>query len=323
MLFRRTPALRSAFSEIQLVGSRWSRILGKTVANEAGLAVACVTMIPTLHIASPKFYDRVLEYMQQAVRRNKNTVILLEGICDSEESEKLQLQEYRDIARNDSLRHAMTSKADQNTLYPPEVMKDICNELAINYDVLMSYGDSVRLQECYLKPKMAALCGEYLRNDADLNMVDIQKILQSEAARLAAIGEALPSTVSVSEIGSFPTVRKNRERRVAAVARRQCEAWLAEEMEGEVIVPWGFFHTEAITHYILEGNHTAATPSAASDSTSTAVAAGAGMEESTKPARSAVVFVEADEVVAKVPFDVPKELIEREPSAGVNASDKG
>lgn len=333
-MFARSLFRRSAYSELQLVGSRWTRILAKSTMQDVGpphvrahLATPCITIIPTLHVASIKFYDRVLEYMQQAVRRNPATVVLLEGICDSDEAEKQQLSEYLQIAQSSELRDMMLEKADGNNLYPAAVVREICAELALDYATLQKYESTVRLQECYLKPKVAALCGTHLRNSADLNMHEVQQLLAGEAARLAALGESLPSSVSVSEIGKFPIVRKNRERKVAAVARLQCEKWLEEEVEGEVIVPWGFYHTEAIMHYIFEANATQGSSGSSID--------GAGQAEKLKPgseqvsaeagggpkevpaaakARPSAVFVEADELVAKVPFDLPKEILE--PSVG-------
>lgn len=296
---------RSAYDELHLVDSRWTRILAKSTMQEVGpphvqanLATPCVTFIPTLHVASIKYYDRVLEYMQQAVRRNPATVILLEGICDSKEAQQQQLAEYLQIAQNEELKETMIDKANSNNLYSPEVMHEICAELALDYDTLRRHEDTMRLQECYLKPKMAALCGANLRNDADLDMREVQLLLEEEAARLAGLGQSLPASVSVSDIGKFPAVRRSRELKVAAIARAQCEAWAEGEIEGEVILPWGFYHSSAIIHSILSANH-----HGGAEHDEAAAAAG-------KPRRPPLLFVEADELIAKVPFGVPKDLLE-------------
>lgn len=355
MLFRRTRLLATAFDELSVVGSRWTRILGKTSGMDslpahirANLAVPSITIIPTLHVASMKFYDRVLEYMEQASKRNPNVVILLEGICDTDEAEKQQMREYQEIMASPELQQALLAKANENSLFPPQVIHEICNELAVNYDELMARVDTVRLQECYLKPKMAALCGLNLRNNSDLDMKEVQQLLQEESARLAAIGETLPSSVSVSELGAFPVLRANRERKVAMIARRQCERWVEQEIEGEVIVPWGYFHCEAIKHHIFSGSTAmagggAATTSSAVPSEETKGVASAAASPSTIGAASSagpsgdatgeqtdlpagstrVVFVEADEVIARVPFGVPREVLEppssKKPAAATEA----
>ncbi|AYU77736.1 hypothetical protein conserved [Leishmania donovani] len=355
MSFMRNRFLRSAYDELVVVGSRWTRVLAVSVdAAEVGpphvqshLAHPIITVIPTLHVAGIKFYDRVLEYIDHAVKRNKDTLVLLEGICDSEAAEKQQMQEYQDIMRNDALRQTMLAKADDNTLYSPEVMREICQEMDIRYELLQSMESTVRLQECYLKPKLAAMCGLNLRNHADLHMHEVQRLLEEESVRLQTLGERLPSSIAVSQLGSFPVIRKHRERKVAQVARMHCIRWFEQETDGEVIIPWGYFHTEAIIHYILEGNKSvsaavdtngggvasstgtsssagAASPSdEASTRSSTgpgrlsakAAAAGgvAGAAAAIEHAPPRLVFVEADELLAKVPFSVPKELIERTP----------
>ncbi|EPY37294.1 hypothetical protein STCU_00003 [Strigomonas culicis] len=297
MLFRRTRLLRSAYEELLVVGSRWTRITAKPVATEgpphvqASLAQPCITVIPTLHVASIAFYDKVLEYMDNAVRRrHSDCVILLEGICDSGAAEADQLEEYQKIMADASLRETMLQRAQDNTVHSREVIRDICLELALDYDTVMAQEDTIRLQECYLKPKMAAICGLNLRNNCDADMKEVQQLLKEEVSRITAAGDTMPTSVSVSDLGRFPIIRKFRERKVAEAARRQCEQWLEQEIEGEVIVPWGYFHTEAIIHYIFEGGKAvaAATPQGAK-----------------KPA---AVFAEDDELVAKVSFGVPREL---------------
>ncbi|GET87514.1 hypothetical protein, conserved [Leishmania tarentolae] len=361
MSFMRTRLLRSAYDELVVVGSRWTRLRAVSVdAIEVGpphvqshLAHPIITVIPMLHVASIKFYDRVLEYIDHAVKRNRDTLVLLEGICDSEAAEKQQMQEYQEIMQNAALRQTMLAKADDNTLYSPEVMKEICQEMGVRYDLLQSMESTVRLQECYLKPKLAAMCGLNLRNHADLHMHEVQRLLEEESARLQALGECLPSSIAVSQLGTFPVIRKHRERKVAQVARVHCTRWFEQEADGEVIIPWGYFHTEAIIHYILEGNKSTsaagdavgvdvASSTGASDSADAAspsgeastrsfiapgelgtkeVAAGGGVDAAmaTKHAPPRLMFVEADELLAKVPFSVPKELIEREPhDAGIS-----
>ncbi|KPI86837.1 hypothetical protein ABL78_4114 [Leptomonas seymouri] len=325
MLFKRSRLLRSAYDELTVVGSRWTQVLAKSPNAaatgpphvQAHLALPRITIIPTLHVASMKFYDRVLEYIDQAVRRNKDTVVLLEGICDSDAAEKQQMQEYAEITQNQDLRQTMITKADDNTLYSPEVMQEICQELGVRHDLLCSLESTIRLQECYLKPKLAATSGLSLRNNADLNMHEVQKLLAEESARLHLLGESLPSSVAVSQIGSFPLIRKHRERKVASVARAYCEGWFDSEIDGEVIIPWGYFHSEAIKHYILEGNKPrgnsddgGAAGSSSGARVENAARAGGGGVASPAYNHPPLVFVEADELLAKVPFDVPKELIE-------------
>ncbi|KAK7194976.1 hypothetical protein NESM_000420200 [Novymonas esmeraldas] len=352
MALSRSRLVRSAYDELVVVGSRWTRVLA--VSADVGpphvqshLAHPTITVIPTLHVASLKFYDRVLEYIDHAVRRNKDTVVLLEGICDSEAAGRQQMEEYADIMGNEALRRTMTAKADDNTLYSPEVMQEICAELDVRYDLLQSLESTVRLQECYLKPKLAALCGLNLRNNADLDMHDVQRLLGEESARLHALGERLPASVPVSQLGSFPVIRKHRERKVAQAARRQCMRWVEQERDGEVIIPWGYFHAEAIIHYILESNKatTATADGAAAATGATSVAGTSGGDRhtprgekeggatqsaptsaaaGTKHAPPRLVFVEADELLAKVPFDVPKELVEPAPDdISTNANKNG
>ncbi|KAG5509014.1 hypothetical protein GH5_06241 [Leishmania sp. Ghana 2012 LV757] len=354
MAFKRSHLLRSAYDELVVVGSRWTRILAVSAnAAEVGpphvqshLAHPTITVIPTLHVAGIKFYDRVLEYIDNAVKRNKDTLVLLEGICDSEAAEKQQMQEYEDIMHNDALRQTMLAKADDNTLYSPEVMREICQEMDVRYELLRSMESKVRLQECYLKPKLAAMCGLNLRNHADLHMHEVQRLLEEESARLQALGERLPSSIAVSQLGSFPVIRKHRERKVAQVARMHCTHWFEQETDGEVIIPWGYFHAEAIIHYILAGNKCAADAvgtdagvaalltgasgnagtASSSAKANTTSSTGLGSLGATAVASSVyeaaaateyspprLVFVEADELLAKVPFNVPKELIEPVP----------
>ncbi|CAJ1021374.1 hypothetical protein Q4I30_002562 [Leishmania utingensis] len=352
MSLTRNRLLRSVYDELVVVGSRWTRVLAVSVnAAEVGpphvqshLAHPTITVIPTLHVAGIKFYDRVLEYIDHAVKRNKDTVVLLEGICDSEAAGKQQLQEYRAIMENDALRQTMLAKADDNTLYSPEVMWEICQEMDVRYDLLKSTESTVRLQECYLKPKLAAMCGLNLRNDADLNMHEVQRLLEEESVRLQALGEQLPSSIAVSQLGSFPVIRKHRERKVAQVARMHCTRWFEQETDGEVVIPWGYFHTEAIIHYILEGNKrvggavrtdggdassslgTSGSAGAASPSDEArpksptnpggmgarAAAAGSRADPAaaTEHSPPRLVFMEADDLFTKVPFNVPKDLIE-------------
>jgi hypothetical protein len=347
MSFFRSRLLCSAYDELVVVGSRWTQVLAKSPnAAEVGpphvqahLALPKITVIPTLHVASVRFYDRVLEYVNQAVRRNKDTVVLLEGICDSDAAGKQQMEEYAAIMRNKDLQQTMIAKANDNTLYSPEVMREICQELDVRYDLLQTLESTVRLQECYLKPKLASTCGLNLRNNADLNMHEVQKLLEEESARLHSLGESLPSSVAVSQLGTFPIIRKHRERKVAHVARVYCEGWFENEVDGEVIIPWGYFHSEAIIHYILEGNKTTASSGAKKSGEEggsgrnnngssggsrsngsgsggmvgvSAVDGTGGSGGAAPPGHtpSRLVFVEADEVVARVPFDVPKELME-------------
>lgn len=314
MSFACSRHLFSAYDELVVVGSRWTRILAKTTrSSEVGpphvlahLALPKITIIPTLHVASIKFYDRVLEYVDQATRRNKDTIVLLEGICDSAEAERQQMQEYQEIMSNTDLRQMMQNKADDNTLYSPQVIQEICRELGVRFDLLQSMEKTVRLQECYLKPKLAASCGLHLHNNADLDMHEVQKLLEQESARLEAQGRSLPSSVPVSQLGTFPIIRRHREQKVALMARQQCIEWLEAEIDGEVIVPWGYFHAEGIRRYIVEGNKSdtsaAAAPSEGGD------VSGSSVSGAAHPVPTAI-FVAADEVVNKVSFDVPKELI--------------
>eukprot|EP00796_Vickermania_ingenoplastis_P007574 gene7574-5341_t len=258
MPFFRTLVTRTAYDELLMVGSRWTQLLARTRSVpgpayvSANLAVPVVTVIPTLHVASINFYDEVLRYMEEAVKRHGGRVkILLEGICDAEVDETLQQQEYEAIASSPELQETLKKRADHDTLFSPDVMMDMCAEMALHYSTLQKYKKEVRLQECYLKPKMAAMFGRLLLNDADLNMTEVQGILSKELEAAVEKGDtAVPSSVSVSQIGAYPGVRAAREQKVAAAAREQCLRWIGEEAEGEVIIPWGFFHTEQIVKYI-------------------------------------------------------------------------
>lgn len=341
MLFRRSYLLRSAYDELVVVGSRWRRMYARTAHTSLTESVAspCITIIPTLHVASIRFYNRVLEYMQQAVHRHRNVTVLLEGVCDNVAAAQAQMEEYAEIARNEALRETLLEKADSNTLYSPPVMREICAELGVNYDVLHSLESSVRLQDCYLKPKMAALCAAHLRNDADLDMKTVKKLLEAEAAELVALGHPPPPSISVAEVGRYPVVREQRERKVAALARELCERWHAEGWEGEVIIPWGYFHSEAIMHFIAAAN-TSSTAKVKSgdgrigsgsgansvrtsihDDTEAAACSSSPTSSSRSAASSeaecgAIVFVEQDEVVAKETFDIPREIIESSSHGG-------
>lgn len=260
MSFCRTWISRSAYDELLVVGSRWTRLLAKSSPIsgppyvQAHFPVPRVTVIPTLHVASIRFYDEVLKYMDESVRQYGNRVrILLEGICDADEDEEQQKQEYREIMKSPALQETMRVKADENTLFPLDVIREMCTELAIDFDTLQQHQKDIRLQECYLKPKMAATCGLNLFNDADLNMKEVQTELAKQMEAETAKGSStLPDTIPVSQIGVFPCVRAAREKKVASVARRYCQRWLSEEADGEVIIPWGFFHTEQIVRHLCQ-----------------------------------------------------------------------
>ncbi|EKG07861.1 mitochondrial DNA topoisomerase II, putative [Trypanosoma cruzi] len=279
-MLRRVRLLRSPIDELTITGSCWSRLLARALpktppAPSPIKSTPFITLIPTLHVASVEFYDKVLDYMVRAVQERENVVILLEGICDTEESEAQQMGEYFSIARNEELKAAMLQKADQNTLYDDETVKTICEELAVNYKVLLKQQATVRLQECYLKPKMAALVGSYLRNGADLNMSEVKAILAEEGN--GSGGTFFP----FSHLGANPAVRQSRERKVARAAQLRCVEWIQRGCEGEVILPWGFYHAEGIKHNIFATN--------AHDET--------------------VVFLESDDKLCRLPFGITKELL--------------
>ncbi|RNF00213.1 putative mitochondrial DNA topoisomerase II [Trypanosoma rangeli] len=277
-MLRRVQLLRTPFNELTLTGSCWSRFFARSAqkdpAESPSAPVPFITLIPTLHVASVKFYDKLLDYMVQAVKERDNLVILLEGICDTEESEVQQMEEYFAIAHNQNLKTEMLQKADQNTLYDEETIKTICEELAVNYGALVKLQATVRLQECYLKPKMAALVGSHLRNDADLNMNEV-------AAILAEKGSSGSVSVPFSRLGADPAVRGSRERKVAKAAQMRCVEWLQRGCGGEVLLPWGFYHAEGIRKNILATN--------SQDET--------------------VVFLESDDKVCRLPFGISKELL--------------
>nr|CCC49835.1 conserved hypothetical protein, fragment [Trypanosoma vivax Y486] len=265
-MYRRVTRLFSPIDELVVTGSRWSRILTMpvkpsaaggidgdmgvpTVSASATLSTPFMTFIPTLHVASVEFYDKVLDYMKRAVDERKNVVILLEGLCDNEEGEVQQMEEYFQISRNEELRESMIEKADKNTLFSEELMKTICEELAVRYDVLSKEWATIRLQECYLRPKMAAMVGENLRNDADLNMREVEALLLGDieyACSMQAVRGLVESGVT-----------------------------------GEVILPWGFYHTEGIRRDVLSMN---------------------SQEEG-------IVFVESDDIICRIPFGIHKELL--------------
>ncbi|KEG11792.1 putative mitochondrial DNA topoisomerase II [Trypanosoma grayi] len=283
-MLRRVRLLRSPIDELTITGSRWSRLLARAVRENAAkppkspAPAQCITLIPTLHVASVEFYDKVLDYMVQAVKQRDNVVILLEGICDNEEGEVQQMEEYFEIARNEELKAIMLHKADQNTLYNEETMKAICEELSVKYEPLVKAQATVRLQDFYLKPKMAALVGGYLRNDADLNMKEVEALLLDENSSGSGNGD---TCIPISRLGVHPAVRGRREAKVAKAAQLRCVEWFHRECDGEVIVPWGFYHAEGIKHNILAMN--------AHDAD--------------------VVFVESDDTLCRVPFGVSKELL--------------
>ncbi|KAG8343097.1 hypothetical protein TRVL_06071 [Trypanosoma vivax] len=268
-----------------------------TVSASATLSTPFMTFIPTLHVASVEFYDKVLDYMKRAVDERKNVVILLEGLCDNEEGEVQQMEEYFQISRNEELRESMIEKADKNTLFSEELMKTICEELAVRYDVLSKEWATIRLQECYLRPKMAAMVGENLRNDADLNMREVEALLLGDieynndcASDLSSTAEGngadLSDDVDVSvvptaRIGTHPAVRRSRELKAARAACRRCVDWLKSGVTGEVILPWGFYHTEGIRRDVLSMN---------------------SQEEG-------IVFVESDDIICRIPFGIHKELL--------------
>ncbi|EPY36330.1 hypothetical protein AGDE_06967 [Angomonas deanei] len=230
--------------------------------------------------------------MQVAVKRSRgNCKILLEGICDNQEEEEAQLKEFHSIMNSKSLREKIILKADENNLHSPKTMQEICAELALDYTTVMENANQIRLMECYLKPKLAATVGLNLVNNVDTDMKGVQRLLKEEEGRLEAIGESLPTSIAVGDLGQFPLIKKYRERKVAEAARRQCERWIKEEIEGEVIIPWGYFHIDSIEHYIVQGNR--------------------GSEDGTNNAedeKKLAVFVEADELLAKVDFGISKEI---------------
>ncbi|RNE97824.1 putative mitochondrial DNA topoisomerase II [Trypanosoma conorhini] len=279
-MLRCVRLLRTPFNELTLTGSCWSRFLARPVqkspaATSATAPVPCITLIPTLHVASVEFYDTLLDYMVRAVKEQENAIILLEGICDTEESEVQQMEEYFAIAHSEQLKAEMLQKADQNTLYDEETVKAICEELAVNYEALSKQQSTVRLQECYLKPKMAALVGSHLRNDADLNMSEVEAILAEEGSSTGSV------FVPFSQLGANPAVRRSRERKVAKAAQMRCVEWLQRGCGGEVLLPWGFYHAEGIRKNILASN--------AHDETA--------------------VFLESEDKVCRVPFGISKELL--------------
>lgn len=274
MFFTRSIFLTSQKRDLFTVGSRWRRLRARTspthtsaasvtsssplssstsCASPSDASTPLVTVIPVLHVASISFYDTVMRYLDASVQQyGSRACILLEGICDGEEDAELQRQEYAQIAHNTSLQEMLRKKAAENTVFTPTVQQEICTELGVEYPVLLQHEDRVRLQECYLKPRMAASCGLYLHNDADLNMKEVQAILRAALEEETAMGStAIPTTISVRQIGTFPRVRQAREEKVARAALERCRQWLANAQDGEVIIPWGFFHAEPIMRLLL------------------------------------------------------------------------
>ncbi|KAH9582340.1 hypothetical protein LSM04_007057 [Trypanosoma melophagium] len=289
-MLRRVRLLYSPIDELVITGSRWSRLLAKpvskgsssslttnntTTSTTSAAPIPFITLIPTLHVASIKFYDKVLDYMVDAVKTRENVVILLEGICDDENVEVQQMEEYFQISHNADLRSTLLQKAENNTLYNEDTMRVICEELAVRFDALTKASATVRLQECYLRPKMAALVGAHLRNDADLNMREVETILREEKTADLTID------IPVNRLGAQPAVRQQREAKVARAAQQRCVEWVQLGCAGEVILPWGFYHAEGIRRNILALN--------AQDDT--------------------VVFVESDETLCRVPFGITRELL--------------
>lgn len=286
MFFSRCVFLTSQKRDLFTVGSRWRRLRARTTAAPAtsssplssstsvttpssssspnsfpldrhastpcGPSSPLVTVIPLLHVASMTFYDTVMRYLDTSVQRyGSRACILLEGICDGEEDAELQRHEYAQIAHNTSLQEMLRKKAEENTVFTPAVQQEICTELGVDYSVLLQHQSRVRLQECYLKPKMAVSCGLYLHNEADLTMKEVQAVLRAELEEETAKGStAIPTTISVRHIGQFPRVRQAREEKVARAALERCRGWLANAEDGEVIIPWGFFHAEPIVRLL-------------------------------------------------------------------------
>lgn len=224
-------------------------------ASSSGPPIPRVTIIPTLHVASISFYDTVLRYLDSSVKAyGDRACILLEGICDGEEDAELQRQEYLQIASTPSLQEMLRKKAEENAVFPPDVQQEICAELGVEYPVLLEHIANVRLQECYLKPQMAASFGLHLHNESDMNMKEVQAVLRAELEAEAAMGNTdVPNTLSVRQIGQFPRVRQAREWKVARAALAHCQLWLAKEQDGEVVIPWGFFHSDPIVRTLRMG----------------------------------------------------------------------
>lgn len=257
MSLTRSILLCSAIKELCVVGSRWRRLRLDRIPSAVPLEAPLphITLIPTLHVASIRFYDTVLSYMEKAVAEHGDRVkILLEGICDADEDEAQQREEYRTIMGNPELQRTMRQKADDNSLFSLDVQREMCMELDLNFETLQQYTESIRLQECYMKPKLAASCGLHLFNDADLTMKEVQAILRQEMDEEAAQGSTVvPNAVSISQLGAFPRVRDARERKVARIAREFCRRWVREGCAGEVIVPWGYFHVDKIQEHVCLG----------------------------------------------------------------------
>lgn len=292
-MFSAALPLRAAYIERVAAKSQWTRLIAQTVEEPkpayvtAHLAAPKVTLIPTLHVASIAFYDRVLRYLEEAVKRQNNVRVLLEGICDTKEDEQQQLQEFRDIMSSEQLRLTIKAKAVENSLYSRETMRDMCAELAVNFEQLEKIQDSVRLEACYLKPQMASTCGLNLVNNADLDMKEVQNLLVEqlmEDQTPIKDGSVLPSGIPISQIGTFPKVRQAREKKVADAARQYCQSWIADEKEGEIIIPWGCFHIDSIYHHLT-----------------------------TAPLHTVpeIRMVKDDGWQESVPFDIPPELLEK------------
>nr|CCC92247.1 conserved hypothetical protein [Trypanosoma congolense IL3000] len=284
-MFYRARYLFSPVDELFAIGSRWLRVqarpanAGNTrdVASSILPPTPFITFIPTLHVASIEFYDAALNYMKEAVERCENVVILLEGVCDNKEGRRQQMEEYIQISQSAELRTAMLEKANNNTLYSEDVIRTICDELAVKYDALRREWESIRLQECYLRPKMAALMGGNLCNDADIDMEEVEALMLEGGDDEATTG----SVVSIASIGAHPKVRRRREVKVARKTRSICADWLKRSVKGEVILPWGFYHIDSIRREVLSMD--------------------AEDEE--------VVFSEDDGVLRCVPFGIHKELL--------------
>ncbi|AAZ13257.1 hypothetical protein, conserved [Trypanosoma brucei brucei TREU927] len=303
-MFQRARFLLLPIDDVLPAGSRWSRVTalptshahpsGASRASRTGPVTAnttsalpptpYITFIPTLHVASVKFYDAVLDYMRESVEKNSNVVVLLEGICDNKEGRIQQMDEYMQISRSEELRAAMLEKAEKNTLYNDETIRTICDELAVNYDVLSRELETVRLQECYLRPKMAALMGKNLCNEADIDMEEVEALMlegdnNDHSGSYGACGSG--SVVPITSIGSHPAVRRSREMKVARKARATCVDWLKHGVAGEVILPWGIYHVEGIQRNVLSLN--------AQD--------------------EGIVFVESGNDIRHVPFGIHRDLL--------------
>ena len=228
----------------------WRR-LRVTTENVSSQKSAQITLIPMLHVASISFYDTVLRYIADTMQQSRSTVVLIEGLLDSESQRIEQEEESRSIFHDDKLRTLVSTRAKQNELFSSETLRDMCSEMHVDFNALQKFSHSdasssspstpssenleasasttatvVRLQDAYFRPLLTSLCGDRVVH-ADLTF---EQCFQTANARTPS-GTNSPwlNGESLVHIGRHPQVKSARERHCALDAR----ARISECFEGQ------------------------------------------------------------------------------------------